>query len=43
MTPAEMADTVKDSLNLSQVFRDIAEILQTKILPEDWRAQNEDS
>ena len=43
MTPAEMSDTVADSLNLSQVFRDIAEILQTKILPEDWRVSDEDS
>lgn len=43
MPPAEMADTVKDSLNLSQVFRDIAKILQTKILPEDWRGAHEDS
>lgn len=43
MTPAEMSDTVVDSLNLSQVFQDIAEIMQTKILPEDWRDANEDS
>ena len=43
MTPAEMSDTVTDSLNLSQVFRDIAEIMQTKVLPSDWRVQDEDS
>lgn len=43
MTPAEMSDTVVDSLNLVQVFRDIAEIMQTKMLPADWRCAHEDS
>ena len=43
MTPAEMSDTVVDSLNLSQVFRDIAEIMQTKVLPSDWRVADENS
>ena len=40
MTPAEMSETVTESLDLSKTFRDIAEIMQTKILPEDWRVKD---
>lgn len=43
MTPDEMADAVENSLELAGKFTTIAEIIQTKILPSDWRCANEDT
>ena len=37
MTPEEMQDTVKESRELAEVFRTIADIIEQKILPADWR------
>ena len=37
MTPEEMRDTVKESRELAEVFRTIADIIEQKILPTDWR------
>jgi len=37
MTPEEMRDTVKESRDLAEVFRTIADIIEQKILPADWR------
>lgn len=37
MTPEEMRDTVKESRELAEVFRTIADIIEQKILPADWR------
>ena len=37
MTPEEMRDTVKESREISQVFAAIADIIEQKILPADWR------
>ncbi len=35
--PEEMQDTVKESRELAEVFRTIADIIEQKILPADWR------
>lgn len=43
MTPDEMADTVQESLELAETFTTIAKIIQTKILPADWRCAHEDT
>lgn len=43
MTPDEMADAVENSLELAGKFTAIAEIIQTKILPSDWRCVYEDT
>ena len=40
MTPEEMQDTVKESRELAEVFRTIADIIEQKILPADWRCVN---
>ena len=37
MTPEEMRDTVKESREIAQVFAAIADIIEQKILPADWR------
>ena len=37
MTPEEMRDTVKESREIAQVFAAIADIIDQKILPADWR------
>ena len=37
MTQEEMRDTVKESRELAEVFRTIADIIEQKILPADWR------
>lgn len=41
MTPEELADTVAESRELAGVFSDIADIIEKKILPADWRAKND--
>ena len=43
MTPEEMRDTVKESRELAEVFRTIADIIEQKILPADWRCTNAES
>lgn len=43
MTPEEMQDTVKESRELAEVFRTIADIIEQKILPADWRCTNAES
>ena len=37
MTPEELQDTVKESREIAQVFAVIADIIEQKILPADWR------
>ncbi len=37
MTPEELQDTVKESREIAQVFTAIADIIEQKILPSDWR------
>lgn len=41
MTPEELADTVAESRELAGVFSAIADIIEKKILPADWRAKND--
>lgn len=43
MTPEEMRDTVKESRELAEVFRTIADIIEQKILPADWRCADAES
>lgn len=43
MTPEEMRDTVKESRDLAEVFRTIADIIEQKILPADWRCADAES
>ena len=43
MTPEEMQDTVKESRELAEVFRTIADIIEQKILPADWRCADAES
>lgn len=43
MTPEEMRDTVKESRELAEVFRTIADIIEQKILPADWRCTDAES
>ena len=37
MTPEELRDTVKESREIAHVFAAIADIIEQKILPADWR------
>ena len=37
MTPEELQDTVKESREIARVFAAIADIIEQKILPADWR------
>jgi len=37
MTLEELEDTVKESRELAEVFSEIAEIIEQKIIPSDWR------
>lgn len=37
MMPEELQDTVKESREIAQVFAAIADIIEQKILPADWR------
>ena len=37
MTPEELADTVKEARELAQVFHTIADVIEQKLLPPDWR------
>ena len=37
MTPEELQDTIKESREIAQVFAAIADIIEQKILPADWR------
>ena len=43
MTPEEMRDSVKESRELAEVFRTIADIIEQKILPADWRCADAES
>ena len=43
MTPEEMRDTVKESREIAQVFAAIADIIEQKILPADWRCADAES
>ena len=43
MPPEEMRDTVKESRELAEVFRTIADIIAQKILPADWRCADAES
>ena len=43
MTPEEMRDTVKESREIAQVFAAIADIIEQKILPADWRCVDTES
>lgn len=40
MTLEELRDTVKESREIAQVFMSIADIIEQKILPSDWRNSN---
>ena len=37
MTPEELQDTIKESREIAQVFAAIADVIEQKILPADWR------
>ena len=37
MTPEELADTVQEARELSETFSTIADIMEQKLLPADWR------
>ena len=37
MTPSEMQSTISDARELSEVFSQIADIIEQDILPKDWR------
>lgn len=37
MTPEELADTVQEARELSETFSTIADIMEQKLLPTDWR------
>lgn len=41
MTPEELADTIKEARELAQVFYAIADVIEQKILPADWRDAHE--
>lgn len=43
MTPEELQDTVKESREIAQVFAAIADIIEQKILPADWRCADAES
>ena len=43
MTLEELQDTVKESREIAQVFAAIADIIEQKILPADWRCTNAES
>ncbi len=40
MTLEELRDAVKESREIAQVFMSIADIIEQKILPSDWRNSN---
>ena len=37
MTPSEMQSTISDARELSELFSQIADIIEQDILPKDWR------
>ena len=37
MTPSEMQSTISDARELSEIFSQIADIIEQDILPKDWR------
>ena len=37
MTPEELADTAQEARELSETFSTIADIMEQKLLPADWR------
>ena len=41
MTPEEMQDAVKESREIAEAFEQIAEIIETEILPADWRCSTD--
>ncbi|MDD6023726.1 MAG: hypothetical protein PUC06_05735 [Oscillospiraceae bacterium] len=41
MDPSDMEDMIKESRELSETFAAIADILEQKVLPTDWRCVNE--
>lgn len=41
MDPSDIEDMIKESRNLSETFAAIAEILEQKVLPTDWRCNHE--
>lgn len=43
MTLEELQDTVKESREIAQVFAAIADIIEQKILPADWRCVDAES
>jgi len=42
MTPEEMEDKVAESMEIAETFTAIARLIQEKLLPEDWRCENDD-
>jgi len=40
MTPDELDDKIKESRKLAEMFAEIAEIIEQKILPPDWRKED---
>lgn len=43
MTPNEMESMAVESEQLADTFREIARILREKMIPQDWRTQNEEA
>ena len=41
MDPSDIEDMIKESRNLSETFAAIADILEQKVLPTDWRCNHE--
>lgn len=41
MTPEEMQDAIKESREIAEAFEQIAEIIETTILPADWRCSTD--
>ena len=37
MTPSEMQSSISDARELSEIFSQIADIIEQDILPKDWR------
>lgn len=42
MTLPEMSDSIKEAREIAEIFDTIAEIIETKIMPEDWRNADAD-
>ncbi len=42
MTVPEMGDSIKEAREIAEIFDTIAEIIETKIMPEDWRNADAD-